>query len=195
VREIKYILFGKLERERERERKVFRETSWKFRRGSSTPTAPSPVGGREGGKEGEIGKTWSIDAHDGVVCCFLLLEAAVAVRRLLLLFLLLPVQWRLLLLSFLLFIGVFSKARLFLFLFLFLAFDSDTGPPASRSSISTGFHLCPPAVFFLRRRRRRRRRGVFRRLFFLSGKCCNQFPGKKFLPSFFSFGYAISDIC
>ncbi len=97
--------------------------------------------------------------------------------------------------SFLLFIGVFSKARLFLFLFLFffLAFDSDTGPPASRRSISTGFHLCPPAVFFLRRRRRRRR--VFRRLFFLSGECCNQFPGKNSLPSFVSFGYAISDIC
>jgi len=152
-------------------------------------------GGREGAREGEIAKTWSIDAHDGVVCCFLLLEGAVAVRRrVLLLLLLLAVQWRLLLLAFLLFLGVFSKARLFLFLFLFLAFDSDTGPPASRSSISTGFHLCPPAVFFLRRRRRRRRRGVFRRLFSLSGECCNQFPGKKFLPSFVSFGYAISDI-
>jgi hypothetical protein len=34
-----------------------------------------------GGREGEIAKTWWIDAHDGVVCCFLLLEAAVAVRR------------------------------------------------------------------------------------------------------------------
>jgi len=34
-----------------RERKAFRETPWKFRRGPSTPTAPSPVGASERASE------------------------------------------------------------------------------------------------------------------------------------------------